>query len=193
MPLVLASYASAALLHVDRAPFWCSAAAAIAIAWRLAHQQGRIALPNSFTRISLALLLTASILLTFRTLGGLMGAVKLLEMRERRDAVVIVLVAFVLLLAACLDRGNLVRVPLYLLTGWIGCAALTTLGSRETPPLRKAFAESGRALLWGLPLAVVLFLFVPRLPGALSVSFAPCRSFPPPGACSRRSRSRSTS
>ena len=63
MPLVLASYASAALLHVDRAPFWCSAAAAIAIAWRLAHQQGRIALPNSFTRISLALLLTASILL----------------------------------------------------------------------------------------------------------------------------------
>lgn len=176
MPLVLASYASAALLHVDRAPFWCSAAAAIAIAWRLAHQQGRVSLPGSFTRISLALLLTASILLTFRTLGGLsagtallmaMGAVKLLEMRERRDAVVIVLVAFVLLLAACLDRGSLVRVPLYLLTGWIGCAALTTLGSRETPPLRRAFAESGRALLWGLPLAVVLFLFVPRLPGAL--------------------------
>jgi protein-glutamine gamma-glutamyltransferase len=176
LPLVLAAYAGAVVLHVDRAPFWCTAAAAIAIAWRFLHLRGRVALPGGLTRISLALLLTASILLTFRTLGGLsagtalltaMGAVKLLEMRERRDAVVIVLVAFVLLLAACLDRGNLVRVPLYLLAGWISCAALVSLGSRETPPLRQSFAESGRALLWGLPLALVLFLFVPRLPGAL--------------------------
>lgn len=176
LPLVLASFGFAALLHVDQVPVWCSAAAVGAIAWRIAHQRGRAPLPPGAARIGIAILLTASILLTFRTLGGLfagtallmaMGAVKLLEMRERRDAVVVVLVAFVLLLAACLDRGALARIPLYLLSGWVSCAALAALGRRETPTLRQAFGESGRALLWGLPLAVMLFLFVPRLPGAL--------------------------
>jgi Mlc titration factor MtfA (ptsG expression regulator)/transglutaminase-like putative cysteine protease len=176
MALVLAAFGSTALLHVDRVPPWCAIAALAAIAWRIAHQRRHVPLPGPLLRIGLALLLTASILLAFRTLGGLaagtallmaMGAVKLLEMRERRDAVVVVLVSFVQLLAACLDRGGLVRLPLYLVAGWICCAALTALGARTTPPLRQAFAEAGRALLWGLPLALVLFLFVPRLPGAL--------------------------
>ncbi|MDR2216618.1 MAG: DUF3488 and transglutaminase-like domain-containing protein, partial [Nevskiaceae bacterium] len=174
--LVLAAYGIAMLLHVDRVPIWCSIAALTAMLWRIAHQRGRLRLPGGITRNAAALLLTAAILMSFRSLGGLsagsallmmMGALKLLEMRARRDAVVIVLVSFVLLLAACLDRGGLLRVPLYVVSGWTGCAALSSLGHRHAPPLRQSFAEAGSALLWALPLTVVLFLFVPRLPGAL--------------------------
>ena len=70
-----------------------------------------------------------------------------------------------LLLAACLDRQELVRTPLYALQAWVCCAAL---GSIATPALgpRAAVRLAGRALLLAAPLAVVLFVFFPRLPGS---------------------------
>ena len=176
MPLVLLAFTAATLLHIDRVPVWCAAAALIALAARVAHARGRLALPGSMLRVALALGLTFATIATFRTLSGLaagsalllsMGSVKLLETRTRRDAVIVVITAFVLLLAACLDRQQLLRLPLYAITGWLGCAALAGLGSRDGVPVRQALRQSASALLWGLPLALVLFLFVPRLPGSL--------------------------
>ena len=124
------------------------------------------------------MVLTASTLATFRTLNGLaagsallmaMGAAKTLETRQRRDAQVLVLTSLVLLLAACLDRQGLLRLPLYLFTGWTCCAALVALGTGTHAPgrLRDAFGVAGKSLLWSLPFAAILFVFVPRLPGAL--------------------------
>ena len=69
----------------------------------------------------------------FRTLNGLtagtallilMGAIKLLETRAQRDHYIIIGAGLFLLLAACLDRQNLLRSPLYVLHAWVCCAAL---------------------------------------------------------------------
>ncbi len=46
-----------------------------------------------------------------------MGALKLLETRGRRDECVMVAAGLFLLLAACLDRQELLRAPLYGLRG----------------------------------------------------------------------------
>jgi transglutaminase-like putative cysteine protease len=73
--------------------------------------------------------------------------------------------ALFLLLAACLDREDLVRTPLYAVQAWLCCAALAVVAYPECPAPAAA-RLAGRALLMALPLAALLFVFFPRLPGA---------------------------
>ena len=166
--------AGGVLLHADRVPAWAVAGTFALIAWRLTIRQlGRL-LASLTVRALLALVLVALVLMRFHTLNGLiagttllmlMAALKLLETRRLRDAQVIVAVALFLLLAACLDRQDLARVPLYGLEALACCAALAVIA---TPGLGGAAALTlaGRALALALPLAVALFLLFPRLPGA---------------------------
>jgi protein-glutamine gamma-glutamyltransferase len=177
MFLVLAAFAIGVALHMDRVPAWCIAAAGIAVAWHSLFLLGRLQLPATALRLLIAATLFAATLASFRTLQGLsagsalllvMGAAKLLEIRRRRDAMVMGLVSLVLLLAACLDRQSLVRMPAYLLAGWSACAAIAALGSAPAAlSVRRAFRIAGIALLLGLPFAGACFVLVPRLPGPL--------------------------
>ena len=162
------------LLHADRVPAWTAFLALALILWRLASaQRGRWA-PGLALRALLALALVVLVLARFRTLNGLaagttllilMAGLKLLETRTRRDYYVLVGTALFLLLAACLDRQGLMRVPLYALEAWVCCAALAVIGAQGLAP-RAALALAGRALLLAAPLAALLFVFFPRLPGA---------------------------
>jgi transglutaminase-like putative cysteine protease len=108
-----------------------------------------------------------------------MGSVKLLETRAQRDQFIVVACAVFLLLAACLDRQGMLRAPLYLFHAWLCCAALAVVAYSATAtataasalaPLgfdnRAAMLLAGRSLLFALPLAVVLFMFFPRMAGA---------------------------
>jgi protein-glutamine gamma-glutamyltransferase len=169
-----AVFAGGVLLHADRVPAWAVAGALILIAWRLATARSRGWFPGVAVRAVLASALVALVLARFHTLNGLaagttllmlMAALKLLETRGPRDRFVMVGAGLFLLLAACLDRQELVRVPLYGLQAWLCCAALAAIAS---PGLGAgaALRLAGRALLLALPLAVALFLFFPRLPGA---------------------------
>ena len=131
----------------------------------------------------------------FHTLTGLvpgtallilMTSLKLLETHNRRDQFIVVGGCVFLLLAACLERQGLVRAPLYLLDVWLCCSALAAIGysagkgeTASTAPSavssdtaapefggRAALMLAGRALLYSIPLAMLLFVFFPRLPGA---------------------------
>jgi transglutaminase-like putative cysteine protease len=168
-----AVFAGGVLLHADRVPVWAAATALTLIAWRLASAR-RNWYPGLATRALLALVLVAVVLGRFHTLNGLtagttllllMAGLKLLETRTARDQFVLVCAGLFLLLAACLDRQDLVRTPLYALEAWLACAALAVIAA---PGLRVAAALrlAARALLPALPLAVLLFVFFPRLAGA---------------------------
>ena len=174
-------------LHVDRMPLWVSAIALALLGWRMAASVRAVALPGKFTRAFVAFALVGTVFAFLHTLNGLqagtwmlalMCSVKMLETRQRRDQYIVVGGALFLLLAACLARQSLPRTPLYIAETWICCSALAVIaygpetgtGARErlTPPFesRTAVLLAGRALLYSLPLAVVLFLVFPRLPGA---------------------------
>src|SRR5262249_5855480 len=99
------------------------------------------------------------------TLLALMAGLKLLETRTARDQLVMVASGLFLLLAACLHRQDLARLPLYAAQVWVCCAALAVVATPGTPALL-ALPMSARALLLALPLAVLLFVFFPRLQGA---------------------------
>jgi transglutaminase-like putative cysteine protease len=177
MLLLLAAFAASCLLHIDRAPLWCGAIAAVAVLWRWLHFRGRLALPQRLLLAGISLALLLAVLVSFRTLNGpaagsallmVMGAAKLLESRSQRDAVVVTTVALVLTLAAALDRQGLVRLPLYLGTAWLALASIAALGSvRAAQSARHAFRIAGKAALYAVPLAALCFVLVPRMPGAL--------------------------
>jgi transglutaminase-like putative cysteine protease len=162
------------LLHADRVPPWAAGIALLLIVWRLLSALRGGGSPAIAARALLALVLVSIVLARFHTLNGLaagttllllMAGLKLLETRTARDQVVMVAAGLFLLLAACLDRQELARAPLYGLQAWLCCAALAVIAT-PTTSARAALSLAGRALLLALPLALLLFVFFPRLPGA---------------------------
>ncbi len=169
------AFAAGALLHVDRIPSWATAVLVACAAWQLSFAAGRVPMLPRAVRIILAFILVACVLASFHTLNGLpagtvllvvMGSTKLLETRSRRDRYIVIGAALFLLLAACLDRQGLIRIPLYLLQAGLCCIALAfTADGGAALNFRIAGALVARSLLLALPLALILFLFFPRLPG----------------------------
>ena len=128
-----AALVGASLLHIDRIPLWATAVLAVCAAWQLYAVRRQMPLPPRPLRVALTFILVAGVLALFHTLNGLaagtvllvvMGAIKLLETRNRRDRYIVIGAALFLLLAACLDRQALARAPLYIAATLLCCSAL---------------------------------------------------------------------
>jgi protein-glutamine gamma-glutamyltransferase len=169
-----AALAGGLLLHVDRLPAWVTSAALLLMLWRLAAARAPVPLPGALLRAAFAAAAALGVLARFHTLNGLaagtsfltlVSALKLLETHRQRDRLVVVGSGLFLLLAACLDRQGLERLPLYLAETWLCCAALAVVA---TPGFAggAALRLAGRTLLLALPLALALFVFFPRLAGS---------------------------
>ncbi|HWF99054.1 MAG TPA: transglutaminaseTgpA domain-containing protein, partial [Steroidobacteraceae bacterium] len=180
---VCAASAAAVLLHAGQVPVWITLTALGLVGWRLAAARDKVRLPGGIVRVALGLSLVAAVLAQYHTLNGLapgtamlmlMAAIKLLETHSRRDQYVVIGGALFLLLAACLDGQQLLRVPLYGAVALLCCSALAVVAygpekdERALPApagLRtlEVVALAGRTLLYAIPLAIPLFLFFPRL------------------------------
>ena len=173
--LPIAALFATAVVNAHHLAWWCLPMLTLAAAWHLRAVLRGFPQPGRVARIGFALILTVGVLLSFRTLNGLaagatllvaMTAAKLFEARSRRDWYVISGATLFLLLAACLDRQQLWRLPLYALCLWLSAAALRGLAGGAALPVPTLLRESARQLVYALPLAIVCFLFFPRLPGA---------------------------
>jgi transglutaminase-like putative cysteine protease len=163
------------LPHVFHLPMWVSMAVIAAALWRLviAHRQGP--LPSRALRILGAVLALVAVLVSYRTINGLdagtallalMAALKLLETRELRDHVLLILIGCFLLLAEILYNQSLLLLPYYAFAVWLSITALCAVTRASgIMPWRRALAMSGRMLLFAAPLALLLFLLFPRVPG----------------------------
>jgi len=171
-----AAFLTGVLLHVGRLPLWAMVTAFVCAAWALAARTRRVALPGPVLRSVFALALLAVVLAMFRTLNGLAagtallvltGSVKLLEASTRRDRYIVIGAALFLVLAASLEQQSLACVPLYALATWLSATALLVSAHPESS-LGNADAArlAARSLVAALPLAVLLFLFFPRLAGS---------------------------
>lgn len=173
-------FVASVLLVITQAPTWTVLIALGCAIWRLLIASGRIATAaptrtRGFVFSGITLLLVLAVLASFRTLNGLaagtallvvMGALKVLESRSRRDDAIVIGVALFMLLAAALSDQSLARLPLYLLTAWGACTAMMLVAHPDGAlPLRAALRLSARALAMAVPLAVACFLFFPRIGG----------------------------
>jgi len=173
-------FVASVLLIATAAPAWCVVIALVAATWRILVALGKVAPVKRFAGMRFMLgaitaALVIAVALSFRTLNGLaagtalllvMGALKLLESRSRRDDGIVIGVSLFMLLAGALATQSLIRVPLYLLTVWGACAAIAVVADRSgalTP--KAALRLSARALAMSVPLAAACFLFFPRVAG----------------------------
>jgi len=173
-------FVASVLLIAPYAPVWCVLIALAAATWRVLVATGYIAPVKRFVGMrfmmgAVTAALVVAVAVNFRTLNGLaagtalllvMGALKLLEARSRRDDGIVTGVAMFMLLASALAAQSLARVPLYLLTIWGACAAIALIADRSGALApRAALRLSARALAMSLPLAAACFLFFPRIEG----------------------------
>jgi len=172
---VLAALAIAAVPHVTHLPAWITLQLAAVVAWRAAAQRLDWPLPPRWLRMLALLVATLCVLGTYRTLNGieagtaflvLMASIKLLETRNARDLTVLVFIAYFLLYAALLRDQRLPQVPWLLASAAITTAALMRVHAGSTGDSWKEVAKrTGALLLQAAPLAVLLFVLFPRLPG----------------------------
>lgn len=170
-----AALSCAVALHFGHLPLWVSAAFVLMVAWRAVLSVRGAGLPSRGLRLLTVMGVASAVLANFRTFNGLdagtalltlMGGMKLLETRGARDHVVLLMIGYVLVLAAFLYTQKLWLLPLQALVVWlITTALLRATQVRETQTSRESARLAARLLLQAVPLMLLLFLFFPRVPG----------------------------
>lgn len=159
------------LPHLAYMPLWIAAMWLGCAAWRVQVFRMRACYPRAWVKLALALLAGAGVWLSRGSLVGLdAGAVlliaafilKLVEMKTRRDALVLVFLGFFAVVVGYLFDDGFLAALYSLLPVTALLAALIGLqqsafASRPWPTLRLA----GGLLLQALPLMLLLFLFFP--------------------------------
>lgn len=159
--------------HMPRLPWWSSVGAVLALLWRAQAAWRQSRLP---ARAWLFFLLGVLLTLTWLTYGTLIGreagitlvvmlaTLKCLELKARRDALVCMYLGFFLIFTQFLFSQGIGTAVLMLLTVW-GLLMSLMLGQRPLgyPKLGQVGRESLRAMLWGIPLMVTLFVLFPRI------------------------------
>ncbi|UQY34909.1 DUF3488 and transglutaminase-like domain-containing protein [Pseudomonas fulva] len=170
---LLVAQALVILPHAFHLPVWVIGLWLGCAAWRIQIFRMRAGYPSLLVRICLIVLAAAGVFLSRGTLVGLDGGVvllvaafclKLLEMRTRRDALVVIFLGFFVVVTAYLFDDSMLVALFSLLPVCALLAALIGLqqSGTATRPWR-TLRLSASLLLQALPLMLLLFLFFPRL------------------------------
>ncbi len=156
---------------IDKAAVATLGICGICFVWRIGIYFGRVAKPPRWLVTTLAIAAGSTLLLVSREIGMLNAlinllilgyALKYIEMRERRDILAIVLAGYFLIALAFIDKQGISDALLSLLVCAINTATLLSVYRGQ-----QAWLLQGRQalilMLQSLPLAVALFVILPRL------------------------------
>jgi transglutaminase-like putative cysteine protease len=171
----LGALGAATLAHLLHIPAWVTLMLVATASWRVTAGQRGWPLPPKWLLVVMTVAATLAILATYRTLNGieagtsflvLMATVKLLETRTGRDLTVLIFIAYFLLFAALLRDQSLPQLPLLLAGAFASTAALMRVhAGRNAASTGQLLGRSAMLLAQAAPLALLLFLLFPRLPG----------------------------
>lgn len=171
---VIAALALAVAPHSGHIALWTLLTAAVAAAFRMTAEIKHWPLPPKWACTGIAFASLLGVLAGYRTLNGIdagtsllivMAGMKLLETRTVRDLTVVVFLSYFALFAAFLYNQNMLLLPYMLFTAGLLTMTLMRIHQTEVMPVREAATTTAKMLLQAVPLAVLLFLFFPRLPG----------------------------
>ena len=159
--------------HLPTLPLWVSGVSLGVLAWRARLAWTERPLPGRWGLIALVVLTGALTFWTERTLVGrqagvtllvVLMAAKTLELKARRDALVVFFLGFFLVLTNFLNSQSLLTAAGMTLSVWGWLTALTLAHMPAgTPSIRQAAGLAAKATLWGTPVMVALFMLFPRL------------------------------
>ena len=175
--LLLLAAAMVLAPHALHLPWWLSMAAAAPLLWRASITVRGQRQPRLVLLLPLALLGIAGVYASYGTLLGrdpgvamlvLLLALKSLEMHGRRDVFVFVFLSFFLLLANFFHTQGILSAAWMLATVIVLLAALLSAQYGAIQPrLAQRLRLLGRMLALAMPLAALMFIFVPRLDAPL--------------------------
>ncbi|MDD2713955.1 MAG: DUF3488 and transglutaminase-like domain-containing protein, partial [Simplicispira sp.] len=159
--------------QVAHLPLWTSALAAAVLLWRGALAWTGRPLPGRWTLLALLVLAVGATLLTYRTIVGrdagvalivMLLTLKTLEVRARRDAMVIFFLGFFTLLSNFFFSQSL-PVAVAMLIGLLGLLAALVNAHLPVgrPPLAQSLHLATHMALLGTPIMLVLFVLFPRM------------------------------
>lgn len=161
------------LPHLPRLPLWVTVIGVGCALWRVQIQRMRWAYPGIIFKTLGIVAIGAGVWLTERTLIGLDAAVmlllllfmfKLLEMRNPRDAIVVIYLGFFIVATAFLFDQSILLALYQLFSLLVLVAALVGLqqtAGRNDPS--RALRTGSVLLLQAVPLMLVLFFLFPRI------------------------------
>lgn len=159
--------------HVLRLAPWVGVLCAVVLVWRTSLAIRQAPLPGRWWLVAVLALAAGLTLWTERTLIGkdagvtllvVLMALKTLELRARRDALVVFFLGFFLVLTQFLYSQSFATAVAMGLSVWGWLTALTLAHMPAgRPRLADAAALAGRAALIGTPVMMALFLVFPRL------------------------------
>lgn len=170
---IIAAQALLLVPHLPRVPYWIVLLYLVAFLWRIQAFRGRLELPGRWAKVALSLAAAAGIVVSFGSLLGMEPmvaflltafALKLTEMRSRKDAYVVIFLGYFVLLTAFLFTQDLLLVLFALAVVWVLTTGLVavhrvTVGLRDLQPARL----SALMLVQAFPLMLVLFFLFPRI------------------------------
>jgi protein-glutamine gamma-glutamyltransferase len=165
------------LPHLEHLAAWAAAVLALLLVWRAFLTLTQSPLPGRVLMLPLLVAAGAAVYMQHGTLAGqqagvtfllLLMALKLLEMRARRDIFVVIFLSFFILLTQYLyGQGLPVAVmSLAAVVALFFVLVSVNLDEADLPAMRKLRLVGG-VVLKALPLTAVLFLLFPRLSGPL--------------------------
>jgi len=161
--------------HAEHLPLWVSLLCAGLLLWRawLAHSGGQ--LPKRRLLLLITFAGTVGIIFNFHTLFGreagvtllmMLAALKLMELRDARDAMVLIYLSCFIIITGFFYSQS-IPTALYLLatlavivTTWVHLQA-------RSIPLKPRMRIAGVLLMQALPLTLILFVLFPRVQGPL--------------------------
>lgn len=169
---MIGAVVAACLPHWPHAPGWLWLAMAVVFGWRVQIYRGRLALPSVWIKGLLVLLCALAVWRAFGNLRGiepmtallLAGLVlKCLEMRNRRDALLVVMLGYFVTAAQLLYSTQILASIYALLCVWALLVAQQLLFSGANNPFGAVVRHSGVMLLQSVPVMLALFMLMPRL------------------------------
>ena len=162
--------------HFEALPIWLPIAATLTLLWRgWMWRKGQLAGHKGIV-VLLAIAGTVGILAEYRTIFGrepgvallvVLMSLKLIELRANRDAIVVVMLGYFLLLTHYFLADS-IPVGLWMLFAMtIATSTLIRLQAPQSGTPLDTLRESGKLILQALPIMAILFLLFPRINGPL--------------------------
>ena len=163
--------------HFRNLPLWVSLLVLLALGWRCLENIGKLGAFPKWLLVLLVLIGGIGVFAEYWTIVGrdaglalltVMAALKFLESRRHRDMLILVFICYFLIATHFLFSQSIMIASLMFATLIVTTTTLVTLNQREESILLKeSLYTSTRLVLLSIPLMLILFVLVPRVPGPL--------------------------
>ena len=163
--------------HFPHLPLWVSGMVVLSLSWRCLQNLGRFGEVPKWILIPMVIAGGVGVFAEYWTVVGrdaglallaVMSSFKFLESRRHRDLLILVFLCYFLIATHFLFSQSIPTAAMMLVTLIVITATLVTINKREQQvSLRELLQTSSRLVMLSIPLMLILFVLVPRVPGPL--------------------------